>query len=150
MKIRNIYKAVLSILTTVAILLGSCGFIMLSHECSYSGHKVYALAADHSHGEVCCDHDENNCCDTEEQDRRSCSVIFSEEKNCCKHELATLQLPGFTISDKNSEKDFPFIAKRICYSYLTETKEDNQIVFHSFLNQHGGKQKLLINCQFLA
>ena len=149
----RIYRALFSLIIGVAILLGSTGFVIQTHECQYTGSKVYVLAGDHKPENKCCDHGEFKCCEvvTDGQRPDSCGnkdLLRSEP--CCKHEIDLVQLPGFTISDKNTEKDVPLIAESLTFVPVPEINRTDIYIYLPYHNKHGGKEILILNCQSLT
>ncbi|MBS0010251.1 MAG: hypothetical protein KFF49_02510 [Bacteroidales bacterium] len=147
---KRTYRAVLAMITLAAVLLGSMGFVIQSHQCSHSGVKVYALSGTHGMEEACCEHHSSSCCSHAGDSNNSCTMWFPDEEPCCQHENATLQLPVFSISDKSTEKDLPFIAETKGLRPVPESRINRAVSVIPCQNKHGGKEILLFNCQFLA
>ena len=139
----RIFRALFSVFIGVAILLGSTGFVIQTHECQYTGSKVYVFAGDDKPENKCCDHDDFVCCEAGTCDRY-------DQEPCCKHETEVIQLPGFTISDKNTEKDVPLIAESLTFVPAPEINRTDIYIYRPYHNKHGGKEILILNCQSLT
>jgi hypothetical protein len=152
MYISRINRALFSLLCGVAILLGSTGFVMQTHECKYNGSRVYVLAGHTKEVNRCCDHDDLRCCESETEHSPGLCVNPDSLRSepCCKHEVGVVQLPGFTLSDKNIERDIPLIAELLTFLHVPKIKSTDISIYGSFHNKYGGKDILILNCQSLT
>lgn len=139
----RLFKTLLSLITVVAILLGSSGFVILKHECRYSGSEVYIYTGDNKPESACCNHDDNTCCEAEVCERYN-------NDSCCENKIEVLQLPGFTISDKTTEKEFSLISESLQFTTVPEIKRTDLFVHRSYQVKHRGKDILIFHCQSLT
>jgi hypothetical protein len=152
MYISRINRALYSLVIGVAILLGSTGFVIQTHECQHSGSKVYVMVGHAQQENICCDQDDLRSCESEtDHYQYSCGNpdILSSEP-CCEHKVQVVQLPGFTISDKNIEKNIPLIAGLPTIIPALEIRSSDISIYRPFNNKHGGKDLLILNCQSLT
>jgi len=151
MYISRIKRALLTSVIGVAIILGSTGFVIQTHECQHNGDKVYVLAGHDQQENRCCDHNDLKCCESEtDYSHDACGnpEILSSEP-CCTHEFDLVQLPGFPVSDTNIEREIPLIAELMIFLPVPEIKRTDISTYRTFHNNHGGKDILIINCQLL-
>ncbi len=152
MYISKINRALFSLVIGVAIILGSTGFVIQTHECKHNGDKVYVLAGHDQQENRCCDHNDLRCCESETGHYPgSCGYNDSlGSEPCCKHEFDLVQLPGFTVSDTNIEREIPLIAELLTFLPAPEIKRTDISTYRIYHNKHGGKDILILNCQSLT
>ena len=149
MRSNKTFKTVLSILLGLAILMGSTGFVLVSHECQHTGAKTYVISGNNGTETTCCEHEISSCC-SESPGNESCAFTVWGEEPCCEHESATIQLPGFTITDKSVEDEKPFLSEIHEHYIVPLVYHTNNLISNFYPDKLPGKKKLLINCQFLA
>lgn len=152
MHINRLNRALLSLVTGVAILFGSTGFVIQKHECRYDGSRYYVLAGYNQQENNSCDHNDLQCCPSQpDNSPPACDHPDSfKPEPCCKDEFSVIRLPGFTFSDKNIEKDLPFIAIPEAYIQTPGLSRTDIPICIPFHNKHGGKEILILCCQSLT
>ena len=148
----RINRALFSLVIGVAILLGSTGFVIQTHECKHSGSKVYVMSGHAQQENSCCDHNDFRCCESETDSNPGyCGnhdMLNSEP--CCEHEFDLVQLPGFTITDTNIEREISVVSAFPTFLPAPGIKRTYISIYRPFNNKHGGKRILILNCQSLT
>jgi len=148
----RINRALFAIVTGVAILLGSTGFVIQTHECQHCGSSIHVLAGHAQPDNRCCDHDNLRCCESEtDHTKNSCgNPAILDSEPCCKHEVDVIQLPGFTVTDTNIEREIPLVTELPTILPAPEIKRTNISIYRPLNNKHGGKDILILHCQSLT
>lgn len=149
MQNKKTYRTILSVFLGVAILMGSTGFVLVSHECQHTGNKTYVISGNHGTEMACCEHEANSCC-SDNHSSEPCPFAIMGEETCCEHESEKIQLPGFTITDKSVEKETPLLTEVHEQHNVQQVNNTANFISNLYPYKLPGKKTLLINCQFLA